>query len=334
MRARGSLGCPLTIHSEPRTEQSHCGDSHEYGVYGIHLRSEFLLALPPKTCQPLGVIDVISGPEDCFLDAVQGGPFEDRPEGQKLARLLDGSSYLHWRDVGEFLVSPDGRQITCRKFPETAMESFQIYLLSHVLAFALVNQGFEPLHATTLEIRGRAVAFLGKPGFGKSSLAACFLEDGHTLVTDDMLILQESGDGHLAHPGPNRIKVFPGIARRFLGNRALGVPMNSDSKKLVIPIGRGSCFHPVPLARVYALCAPHEVRRRGSIRVRPLTPREAFISIVAHTFNSEVSGADRLQRQADVAIRLVRSVPVKKLFYPRVLHQLIAVRESIIRDLG
>jgi hypothetical protein len=327
------LAGPLTVESVSFSALPHGSHFHEYGIYGIHLRSEFPLALPPKTGQPLGVIDLRSGPQDFFRDAVQGSLMTDRTVWHKLARLADGSSYMHWRDLGEFLVSVDGRQITCRKLPEAAMESFQVYLLGQALAFALVKQGFEPLHATTMEVHGRAVAFLGKSGFGKSSLAACFLENGHALVTDDMLILQESGDGHVAHPGPNRIKVFPGIARRFLGNRANGVPMNSDTKKLVIPIGRGSCFDPVPLARVYALCGPHEVRHKGAIRIEPLTPREAFISVVANTFNYDLTGGDRLQRQADAAIRLVRSVPVKKLFYPRVLHQLPGVRESIIRDL-
>jgi hypothetical protein len=329
------LAGSLTIGSVPLGELLPNRDHFlEYGVYGIHLRSEFPLPLPPQSGQPLGVIDLRSGPEDYFRDAVQGSLLEDRTVWHKLARLADGSSYMHWKDLGEFLVSSDGRQITCRKFPEAAMESFQVYLLGQALAFALVKQGFEPLHATTLEIKGRAVAFLGDSGFGKSSLAACFLEAGHTLVTDDMLILLETGDGHVAYPGPDRIKVFPGIARRFLGKRASGVPMNADTKKQVIPIGRSACFYPVPLASIYALCAPHEVRRKGVIRIEPLTPREAFISIVGNTFNSALSGADRLQRQAEAAIRLVRSVPVKKLFYPRVLSQLPAVRDAIVRDLG
>lgn len=328
---------PVTLESAPFDAVPHGGYFHEYGVYGIRLRSEFPLALPPQTGQPLGVIDLRIGPEDFFQDAVRGCALEDRTVWHKLARLADGSSYMHWRDLGEFLVSADGRQITCRKFPDAAMESFQVYLLGQALAFALVKQGFEPLHATTLEVKGRAVAFLGDSGFGKSSLAACFMGAGHTLVTDDMLILNESGDGgdgYVAYPGPDRIKVFPGIARRFLGKRATGVPMNSGTGKLVIPIGGGGCCHPVPLARIYALCAPHEVPRKAAIRIEPLTPREAFISIVANTFNSALTGADRLQRQADAAIRLVRSVPVRKLFYPRVLSQLPAVQDAIVRDLG
>ena len=52
-----------------------------------------------------------------------------------------------------------------------------------------------------------AVAFLGDSGFGKSSLAAYLLSAGDRLVTDDLLLLQES-EGFLAYPGPPRIKLF------------------------------------------------------------------------------------------------------------------------------
>jgi hypothetical protein len=309
------------------------GHSYEYGIYGIRLRSEVPLPLPELTGPSLGTIELISAPKSFFLDAVQSNLLEDRTAWHKTAHLADGSSYVRWKDLGEFLVSADGRQITCRKLTEAEPESFHVYLLGQALAYALVKQGFEPLHATGLAVNGRAVAFLGDGGFGKSSLAACFLQDGHTLVTDDMLILQSTANGHVAYPGPDRIKLFPSIARRFLGKRASGVPMNSGTGKLVIPLARSVWPQAVPLAGIYVLCVPHEVRHKGAIRIEPFTAREAFVSILANTFNSAITGSDRLQRQAAAAIRLVRSVPIKKLLYPRVLAQLPAVRDAIIKDL-
>ena len=85
-------------------------------------------------------------------------------------------------------------------------------MLGQALSFALVRQGFEPLHATVVVVDDHAVAFLGGNAFGKSSLAACFLEAGYRLLTDDLLILRESSDRILAYPGPPRIKLFPKIA--------------------------------------------------------------------------------------------------------------------------
>ena len=81
-------------------------------------------------------------------------------------------------------------RITGRQHDEAQEESFQVYLLGQALSYALVNAGFEPLHATAIVVNGGAVVLLGSSGFGKSSLAACFLEAGHRLLTDDLLILR------------------------------------------------------------------------------------------------------------------------------------------------
>src|SRR5204863_102769 len=107
-----------------------------------------------------------------------------------------------------------------RRFDGASAESFQVYLLGQALSFALVKQGLEPLHATVVVVDGQGVAFLGDNGYGKSSLAACFLEGGYRLLTDDLLLLKASGGDVLAYPGPPRIKLFPEVARRFLGDAA------------------------------------------------------------------------------------------------------------------
>ena len=48
-------------------------------------------------------------------------------------------------------------------------------MLGQALSFALVKQGFEPLHATVAVVDDEAVAFLGHNAFGKSTLtgASC-----------------------------------------------------------------------------------------------------------------------------------------------------------------
>ena len=104
-------------------------------------------------------------------------------------------------------------------------------MLGQALSFALVKQRFEPLHATVVVVDDQAVAFLGDNASGKSSLAACFLEAGYRLLTDDLLMLQESSNRVLAYPGPPRLKLFPKIASRFLGRTANRVQMNPDTEQ-------------------------------------------------------------------------------------------------------
>ena len=111
-----------------------------------------------------------------FSKAVDGATLRPTPTAwYRHAHLRDGSTYLRWDGLAEFLVSADGFRITFGWIGPASQEAFQVYLLGQALSFALVKRGHEPLHATSVVVDGRAVVFLGRSGFGKSSLAACFL---------------------------------------------------------------------------------------------------------------------------------------------------------------
>ena len=155
------------------------GSKYLYTLYGITLRSDIPLALERQNGGGDAAIEIRTEPASFFRQALRGASF---PEGlqdwYQYTRLEDLSSYACWKGLGEFLVSKDGRQVHCRKFRGALSESFQVYLLQRALSFALVKQGFEPLHATAVVVNGQAIAFLGKSGFGKSVMATSFLGDG------------------------------------------------------------------------------------------------------------------------------------------------------------
>lgn len=313
----------------------HTRTHFHYGVYGISLRSEFPLSLPGLLQAALIEIELCTGSPAVFSNAVGDTELQSRSDWYHYACLEDGSSYVRWSGLGEFLVASDGRHITCRRAPEALLESFQVYLLGQALSFALVKSGFEPLHATAVAVGGEAIAFLGESGFGKSSLAACFLAAGHSLLTDDLLLIRPGASGFEAYPGPARIKLIPDVAHYFLGDAATGVPMNPETNKLVIPLDqRQSCSTPLHLAAIYALAPPHETSQTQHVLIEVLSLREAFLAMVGNTFNYLVVDPDRLQRQVGETTRLVKAVQVKKLYYPRGLSQLPELREAILSDVN
>jgi hypothetical protein len=307
-----------------------------YFVYGITLHSEIPLALPEQGRGGLGQIELRIAPASYFFEAARSLSLHPDSESFYQTRFLrDGSTYVRWEGVGEFLISPDGRQITGRQDDEAHEESFQVYLLGQALSYALVKQGFEPLHATAIVVNGEAVVLLGNSGFGKSSLAACFLDAGHRLLTDDLLILRPTGQGIMAYPGPPRIKLFPKLARRFRHEAARGIAMSLESKKLILPLRHAqSVRHPVPLGGIYALLPPRPIARRQAVRLTPLSPRESFIALVKNTFNYRIVNPARLERQFDAAAGVVSVMPVKKVSYPRILARLPEVRDALLADMN
>jgi hypothetical protein len=291
------------------------------------------LALPEQTHAGLMEIEVRAGLPAAFSRAIQGVALRERWQGYHYACLDGGATYVRWSGLGEFLVSSDGKRILCARAPECSMEAFQVYLLGQALSFALVKCGLEPLHSTAIAADGEAVAFLGSSGFGKSTLAACFLAAGHSLITDDLLILQPGAGGMEAFPGPPRIKLFPEAARRFLGSVS-GVPMNSLTDKLVLPLESQARLSALPLRAIYAIAPPHNTGDAPDIRIEALSPREAFVALAGNTFNSLLADPDRLRRQVGETTRLLSAVPVKRLSYPRGLEHLPSVREAVLHDLG
>jgi hypothetical protein len=309
---------------------------YRYCVYGMVIVSDTPLALPEYSHGGLGQVEYVSAPASFFVTAMQGVDVDGLSDSwYRFACLHDGSTYVRWQTVGEFLVAADGRRITCRRAEESSVESFQVYMLGQALSFALVMQRFEPLHATVVVVDGLAVAFLGNNAFGKSSLASCFLEAGDRLLTDDLLILHESSNGMLAYPGPPRIKLFPAIASRFLGHLVNHVPMNPDTTKLILPLDeQQACTTPVALEAIYSLAAPRDGGRRPSVRIDTLSPRQAFVELVKGTFNRRLVSPQRLERQFHAMTRLTDLISVRTLTYPRVIDRLEHVRRAVLTDLA
>ena len=74
----------------------------------------------------------------------------------------------------------------------------------------LVRRGLPVLHGSAIMVGDEAVAFIGDKRFGKSTMAATMVQRGHTLVTDDVVVLDRSEpSGWAVRPGPFGMKLWP-----------------------------------------------------------------------------------------------------------------------------
>lgn len=303
------------------------GQPFRYRVYGLSVASGLQLALPGDP-EP-GTPDVEIQPASPEFFAETCGCVELAPDDGWWYRhgfLDDGSIYLRWDGLFHFWISGDGRRIACGSLGAETMEAFQVYLLGHSLGFALVNQGEEPLHATVVTCAGKTVALLGACGAGKSTLASYLLRTGGRLLTDDLLRLEADGERLLAHPGPHRIKLLPEPAGLYMSECARGVEMNPGSGKLVIPLKEDYREErPAPLGALLRL----DWSEDGEVRLEPLAGREAFLSLIAATFNIRVQTPERLARQFRFAETVCSRVPVYRLSYPRDFGVMPRLREMI-----
>lgn len=303
-------------------------------LYGVRIASEWPLppGLAPAAPGPPQITIHASIPPALLAEAAEALRAEPPAEGAwYLQRALPGgANYLCWTGLFEFVVSGGGADVFSRPLAGATDEAFHTYLLNQVLSFALLSSGVEPLHSTSVVVDGRALAFLGDCGYGKSSLGAAFLAAGHRLLTDDLLVLDARAGGWFGQPGPGRMKLFPEMADHFFGPGAARVPMNGGTPKAVLRIPEASMQRaPAAVAALVFLHPP--AADGGDVRLDLVTPREAFIGLTTNTFNDLLRGPGRLRQHLAWASRVSSEVPVWRLSYPRELAVVPRVVERVAR---
>jgi hypothetical protein len=307
----------------------------QYELYCLRVTSPWSLPYLRRTSGPADVqLSVASSPlvteTDLAnsVDAASSSWFNRR-------LLKDGSIYLQYTDLFEFLISNDGSRVTCCPLKRASRESFQTYLLSQAFSYALLKKCIEPLHSTAVVINGRAVGFLGGSGAGKSSLAATFLRAGHRLLTDDLLIAKDGIASFTVFPGPRKIKLLPDMSAFLPGPTYRARRMNHLGAKLIFPL-RAQYWQsaPVPLTALYLLSPPPRSLTSRQVRITRLSERQALIELLRNTYNSALTDQARLKRQFSWASRVAATIPVKRLAYRRDGALLPSVYAALLTDLG
>ena len=244
-----------------------------------------------------------------------------------------GGYVFRFRRFADFHWSPRDRVLTCHVRPRTQMSTVRHLLLDQVLPAISSGEHASGFHASAVVVGGEAVAFAGKTGRGKSTLAASFAAAGFPALTDDCLIVKDGGERFLAVPAYSSLRLWNDSADalgRHLGHRhhvavySRKIRLNQSTSK--IPF----CGNPAPLRCVYLL----ETRAAGrGVLIEPLSQRDAFIALVRLAFRLDPYDRVHLANEMDRLARLSRVVSVRLLHVPRRLENLSSVHEAVLRDL-
>jgi len=309
-----------------------------YRVFGVNLAS----ALPFRSL--LGIAD---GAEELSfavspVPIVTGSWKGGDPIFRSPRRFQNGESFsqLYQLNLWEALCFPgvadfylQGDRIAAHPIGNPTSDLLEIRLLGPVLSYWLERQGFPTLHASAVAVDGRAVAFLSSHGSGKTGLAAAMMRAGLSLLTDDILPVEERDGKFLGRPGYSQMRMWPDEAEHFLGKSDDLPLVHPAITKRVVTVGGGSfgAFHDmaVPLACIYL---PERVLG-GPIEIHEISRREALIELVRHSFSRHLVQAVGFQpRRLDLFARLVMQVPVRRLRYPSGFERLPEVVERLLKD--
>ena len=202
----------------------------------------------------------------------------------------------------------DGAMITVEPAACANDQNIRLFLLGTAMGIVLHQRGMMPLHANAIEIDGSAVAFMGPSGYGKSTLADWFTQQGFRMVADDVCAIRLEDGVPMVEPGIPRLRLWEDalIAR---GGSADGLSLSFSGdpayRKYDFPLPDGAGIDArLPLAVIYLL-------DRGPVLcLSPLTGIAAAQALFAHTYRGEyVRGAGKPQEHMEICVALSLATP-------------------------
>jgi hypothetical protein len=270
----------------------------DYSLFGLHVRSDLqlpeLLAAPPGG-QPEVTIRLGEVP----AGANPGPGLQATDEGAVLT--IDS--------IARYAIA-EGAQITVDREPDAADANVRLYLLGSAMGVLLHQRGLLPLHANAVEIGGKAFAFMGASGAGKSTMAAWLHDHGYPIIADDVCVVGFADDGRpQVHRGVARLRLWrdvldatgrdpTGYPRSFAGHDA--------PEKYDVPLTELSPTDgPIAVAALYLL------ERNDELRIERLTGVDAAEAVFANTYRGAyVTTAGNSRDHWSASLRLVSGTPI------------------------
>lgn len=209
-----------------------------------------------------------------------------------------------------------GREIVVEPAEGSLPGDIRAYLLAPIFTSLCFQNGMYALHASSVQVGGGVVAFLGHSGAGKSTLAANLERRGFPVVSDDFCLL---GPFAGEDTGPVVIPVAPAVklwrsALAHLGATPDGLPrVWSQEDKFRLKLRESN--ERLPLRELYFLewgeqdSGPEFERVEGSQAVAGLIGMTHFEYLLKPT--------GRLSESFLLSARILRAVPAFTLRRPK-----------------
>ena len=247
-----------------------------------------------------------------------------------LARRVDGF-LLRFPFLADFIIDAEGSRIGAWAAPDIDDETLRHLLLDQVLPRVLGYKGRLVLHASAVLVNGKAMAFAGNTGAGKSTLAANFQTAGYQVLTDDGLIVTAGESCSFALPVYPGLRLWPQSVAALFEEPVPDAKVSCYSEKQRIKLPRQVGPSSAKLSALYILSSVNSDDAAGGIGFKRLSPRDACIELIRYSFQLDVSNIRHSAVLMASASAITQQLPVFTLAYPRDFSILPAVHEAVMK---
>ncbi len=317
---------------------------YTHSIYGLRLKANLPIPGLPPLREPHRHLDLAvhlklqppfdwSWPDGEEIYSGKSHGNEAKPPLRVFKR--GGGRYFgfFYRDGARFAIRSDGGEVWADWPSGYSLEDAATYLVGPVLGFVLRLKGISPLHASAVEIGGRAVVIVGPPGAGKSTTAAAFAHLGHAVLSDDVAALREQGNQFYVAPGYPRVNLWPDSVRALHGSEDALPRITPTWSKCYVPLDCHGRFasRSLPLRAIYLLGT------RGPAKTAPeieeVAASDALLSLVANTYVNYVLNREMRHAEFDLLTRLVSSIPLRRIHPADDTSRVAESCQAIVRDL-
>ncbi len=240
--------------------------------------------------------------------------FEDGTVWTEFYRV--GDAYLlRFPDLADFEVSADGTEVIAHPATATDEPTLEHLYINQLVPLALSRQGRPAYHASVVTVPGGAVAFLGKTGMGKSTLAASFALNEAAFLTDDALLIEENDSGCRAVPSHASLRLWDDSVEALVDEKiAKASAINYSSKaRLLAGEALAYCDEPQPLLAAFVL----ERQSAEDVTIRELSGLDRYMAWLGNSFLLDIEDHELLAQHFEWTHRISSTVPTFALDYPR-----------------
>lgn len=237
-------------------------------------------------------------------------------------------SYLvRFPGLVDFEISTDGESIKAWPARGAQPATMEHLFLNQAVPLALSRQGKLVLHASAVDFGGRALAFIGASGRGKSTLATSFATNGARFITDDGLQLAWSDVQLTAIPSHPSVRLWEDSSLAlFDKTMTAAAPIEYSSKtRFLAGPEIAFCDESQPLRRIYLL-GPGSAAWPAIERAKPAS---TLMALVRNSFLLDIDEKGMLALHFDELSRIANLPIHYHLDYPRRYEELAQVRDVI-----
>lgn len=245
----------------------------------------------------------------------------------------DNDGYLlRFPGLADFSVSADGEHVSAWPALGSDPATVEHLYINQLVPLALSRQGRPTFHASVVTVKDGAVAFLGETGYGKSTLAASYALSGAKFLTDDALIIEETLEGCIVHPGHASLRLWPDSVDAIVGSETLESVAVSYSTKARLLAGDALAYgeNPQRLLAAYVLGEGNA----ACVQINDLNGIDRYMAWLRNSFLLDVEDSDLLASHFEWTHRISGAVPTFSLDYPRDYAMLHAVRDTVNNHLA